>query len=156
MIPCRFCGKKIAKGTERFSTLKGKLASYDMYWFCKDKDCVDKYMENGEKPLTQNCSNQNQNPQNAREGESNVRTRKQSDDSSVDAPRGCGKFPDCLHSSIEECLELAEEKKGCGKDIPTGVPPRIWDCTRPCGSDPKQLCPECTQLHSNKSEANKE
>ena len=34
-------------------------------------------------------------------------------------------------------------KKGCGKDIPTGLPPRIWDATRPCGSDPKQLCDEC-------------
>ena len=32
---------------------------------------------------------------------------------------------------------------GCGKDIPTGVPPRILDCTRPCGSDPNQLCDEC-------------
>ncbi len=32
---------------------------------------------------------------------------------------------------------------GCGKSIPTGVYPRIWDCTRPCGSDPKQLCDEC-------------
>ena len=36
-----------------------------------------------------------------------------------------------------------KEKAGCGKDIPTGIPPRIWDCTRTCGSDPKQLCEEC-------------
>ena len=32
---------------------------------------------------------------------------------------------------------------GCGKDIPTGLPPRIWDCSRPCGSDPSQLCDDC-------------
>ena len=38
---------------------------------------------------------------------------------------------------------IKENSRGCGKDIPTGVPPFIWSCTRPCGSDPNQLCKKC-------------
>lgn len=54
MILCRYCNKEIAKGTETFNALKKKLSSYDMYWFCKDNGCVDKYIENGEKPKEKN------------------------------------------------------------------------------------------------------
>ena len=48
MITCRYCGKIIAKGTERFDTLKRRLKSYDMYWFCKNDVCLKKYIENEE------------------------------------------------------------------------------------------------------------
>lgn len=50
MITCRYCGKEIAKGTESFKVLKRKLKSYDMYWFCPKGDCIDEYINNGEKP----------------------------------------------------------------------------------------------------------
>jgi len=48
MITCRYCGKIIAKGTERFDTLKRRLKSYDMYWFCKNDVCLNKYIEKEE------------------------------------------------------------------------------------------------------------
>ena len=51
VVRCRFCNKKIAKGTEMFSTLKRKLKSYDMYWFCDNDTCLDEYLKNGEKPM---------------------------------------------------------------------------------------------------------
>ncbi len=50
MIPCRYCGKEIATGKEMFSTLKIKLKSYDMYWFCNNDVCLKEYLDNGEKP----------------------------------------------------------------------------------------------------------
>ncbi len=87
---------------------------------------------------TQSCSNQNQNPQNAREGESNVRTRKQSADSSVDAPGGCGKL-----------------FGGMSGHMLCGYPCNVMNCKVKTFNG-VHLCPACTQLHSNKSEANKE
>lgn len=50
MIICRYCEKKIAKGAERFSTLKRKLKSYDLYWFCNNEVCLKEYLDNGEVP----------------------------------------------------------------------------------------------------------
>jgi len=41
-----------------------------------------------------------------------------------------------------------ETKVGCGKSIPTGL--MGWDCSRPCGSDPKQLCGECIKKRDSK------
>ncbi len=41
------------------------------------------------------------------------------------------------------------ETKGCGKPIPTGVPPFKPLSSRPCGSDPKQLCDECKKLEGD-------
>ncbi len=38
-----------------------------------------------------------------------------------------------------------DEVKGCGKDMPTGVPPNIWDCTKPCGSG-GYLCEKCQSV----------
>ena len=48
-VTCRYCGKIIAKGTERFNTLKAKLKSYDSYWFCINDVCLKEYLDNGEK-----------------------------------------------------------------------------------------------------------
>ncbi len=47
-ITCRYCGKKIAEGTETFKKLKRILKSYDMYWFCKNDFCLKTYLDNGE------------------------------------------------------------------------------------------------------------
>lgn len=52
MITCRYCGKTIAKGTESLKTLKKKLGSYDMYWFCRE-GCISKYIDNGNKSLVE-------------------------------------------------------------------------------------------------------
>jgi len=53
MITCRYCNKEIAKGTERFQTLKKNLKSYDWYWFCKNEVCLSEYIKNGEKPKSE-------------------------------------------------------------------------------------------------------
>lgn len=44
-----------------------------------------------------------------------------------------------------EMMKINKIKKGCGKPIPIGIPPRIWDCTKPCGSG-GYLCKECQDV----------
>jgi len=57
-------------------------------------------------------------------------------------------FAWCNFGTYEQKAKEHKEEvlKGCGKDIYTGVPPRIYDCSRPCGSDPKQLCEDCQKI----------
>lgn len=57
--------------------------------------------------------------------------------------------------SMKQKLNIINSKVGCGKDIPTGLPGIEWSCTRPCGSDPKQLCKECVKNAIHVQEENK-
>ncbi len=61
----------------------------------------------------------------------------------------CGETGVC-----EDCRKLEKsEPKGCGKEIFTGVPPFKQSCSRPCGSDPKQLCDECRKRENHEGDS---
>ncbi len=82
------------------------------------------------------------------------------DDVGYSPPLICGKGWICLKCQNVEKSELListnnskiSNKKGCGKPIFTGVPPFKMSCSRPCGSDPNQLCDDCRKPERNVEE----
>lgn len=53
---CRYCGKELGDFSKHgVRAMKNRASNYDMYYFCKDKGCITKYLDNGEKPLDQDA-----------------------------------------------------------------------------------------------------